>query len=424
MSDPHDHRPTAATVQRVFEVLVDHPGPTTTAAPLAAALELPEPTVIAALQRLRANDHVVRPPEGRHTLPEGDRRYALAPGVSRHAAHLRGRVPPSIRTQQRTRLLHWYAATAEVAVPLAFDAHRFSPPVTHAAVARRAGRWDPLGWFAWEHDVLRNVIATLVDWKHDEVVIGLAEAMWHLGRPTYHHHDLLHAQQAGRTAAERAHPALAPMFQAREAAVLADLAHHEDALAAVDDAVRRLDEHTDRLIRETVLSTRGRVQLAAGDTDHALRSFTAAHSYHRRLVDDYGKATLLRRIGQTHLANLQTDKAIKCLKDACAAMPRIPLAGSSLARVRAITHLANALTTGGRASEARRRLDRTHPLIKGTVATRYRAGHDLAVARATYALNDTAVTRNLTDNLIAQLELAGPGAARDLHAARDLRRRL
>ncbi|MEV6832078.1 hypothetical protein [Amycolatopsis sp. NPDC051102] len=417
MSDQHGYP--AATVQRVFEVLVDHPGPDTTAAPLAAALELPEPVVIAALEQLRAGGQVLRRPEGRHAPVERDRRYTLAEGVSRHAAHLRGRTPPSIRTQQQIRLLHWYAATAEVAVPLAFDVHRFGPRVTYAAVARCAGGWDPLGWFAWEHDVLRNVVTTLTSWKHDDVVIGLAEAIWHLGRPTYHHHDLLHAQQAGRAAAERSDPALTPVFQAREAAVLADLAHHADARAAVDDAVGRLDEHTDRRIREAVVSIRGRVHLAAGDTDHALLDFTTALSYHRRLVDDYGKAALLRRVGQTRLANGQIGKAITCLRDATAAMPRTPLA-----RVRAVTYLAEALTTGGRAAEAIHELSRAHPLIKESVAIRYRAGHDLAAARATYARGDSARARSLTDNLIDQLELAGRGAVRDLHAARDLRRRL
>ncbi len=417
-TDPHERH--EVVVRLVFELLADHPGPDTTAAPLAAVLDLRTAVVTAALEKMAADGRVVRPPHS-SPLAVGGHRYVLAEGISRHAAHRRGRVPPSLRTQQIERLLDWYVTTAAVAVSrIAPDVCKFSPDVRHAPIAHPGHGWNPLGWFAWEHSTLRTVLAALMGRRQHDSAVELAEAIWHCGRPGYRHDDVLYAQQAGRVAAERSTPAIAAVFRAREAIVLADLDRLDDARAAVADAARLAAASSDGSVREAVTAAEGRVHLAVGDADRAVRAFTLALAEHRRLPDRYGQAVLYRRVGQAYLAQRQIGRAISCLRQARSLMP--PL---SLAQVRTVTHLADALIRGGRAAEADTALREVHPLITGSSAVRYRVGHDLAVARAAYHLGDDGRARRRLDDLITQLTtLDNPVAARDLTAARELRRRL
>jgi tetratricopeptide (TPR) repeat protein len=399
-------------VQRVYELLADHPGPDTTSAPLASALDMTETDVTAALHQLHTA-HLVE----RWT---GDR-YVLADRVRQHAHQLRDQMPPSVRNAQHGRLIDWYAATAAALVPiLAPDAHRFSPPVTHDAVPQvHTDQQQARVWFGWEHRVLRNVLTTTADWQWDDVAVELAEATWHLGRPTYQHDDLIHAQQAGHTAAHRAHPNLAGVFRAREAAGLADLGRHDDALAAATDATACADGTGDPRLAAVTHSLSGRVRLAAGHVDDAMHDFAVALHHQRRLIDDrHGHAVLHRRIGQAYLARGRFADAIRHLRDSHEEMNR---AGYPLGAARAVTFLAEALVATGRAGVALAELGRARRRIRDIAALRYHAGLDLAAARAAYHLGDASLTYRLTDNLVNQLTHAGPGATADLRAAAHLR---
>ncbi|WP_284740293.1 tetratricopeptide repeat protein [Amycolatopsis sp. RTGN1] len=410
MSLVHGHLPEPA--QRVYELLADHPGPDTTATPLADALDLTEPTVTAALQLLHTA-HLIQRRSGQ--------RYALADRFRQHATHLRGRLPLSVRNTQRARLIDWYAATAAATVPLlAPDAHRFSPPVAHDAVPHtHTDDHAARTWFGGEHRVLRAVLTTALDWHWDNVAVELAEAIWHLARPTYHHDDLVHAQQAGHTAAHRAHPGIAAVFGAREAAGLADLGRHDDALAAIADATSLAHDTGDSRVLALALSLSGRVRLAAGHPDDALHEFTLALRHQRRLADDHhGHAVLHRRIGQAYLARGRVHDAVRHLRDSSEEMTRT---GHPLGAARAATYLAEALIATRRPGVALAELGRARRRIRDIAALRYHVGLDLAAARAAYHLGDTGITHRLTDNLIHQLTHAGPGAAADLHAATHLR---
>jgi hypothetical protein len=400
--------------RQVYELLADHPGPDTTAAPLAFALDLPEPDVTAALHRLHAARMVERWP--------GDR-YTVADHVRQHATHRRRQAPPSTRTLQVARLIDWYAATAGATVPvIAHDAHRFSADVVYGtAPTAPASARQARVWFSWEHHVLRDVLATAVERHHDDAAVELAEALWHLARPTYHHDDLVHAQHAGYTAALRTQPSIAAVFRARAAAGLTDLGSHDDALDAVTEAIGLARDTGDRRLLIAAHSLSGRVHLAAGHPDAALHELTIALTHHRRVVDDHGHAVLRRRIGQAHLAHGHPGAAVPHLRASSQAMAR---AGHPLGTARALTVLADAHLAQDRPGPALAAVGQARRLLDDVAGLRYRAGVDLVAAEAAYRLGDTGITRRLTDDLIPLLTHAGPGAASDLAAATDLRDRL
>lgn len=401
--------------QRVYELLADHPGPDATSPPMAAVLGLHEADVSAALRELNSAHLVDRWP--------GDR-YSLAARVRQHAAQVRSQERPSVRTQQRARLVDWYAATAEAAALLVTpDAHWFSPPVTHEAVPLRlANARRARAWFDWEHPVLHYVAATALGWQWDDLVIELADAVWHLARPTYHHHDLVGVQLAGHTAAARSQPAIAPVFQARAAAGLSDLGRHDDACRAATEAAAHAHDLGDPHVLAMTLSLCGRAQLAAGRAEKAFQQLSSALRPQRGLIDDrHGHAVLHRRIGQAYLALGHHDQAILHLRESRTEMLQ---AGHPLGAARASTSLAGALRESGRAGRASAELQQASAFFGDTVAMRYRTQYDLENARAAYDLNDTGITRRLADTVISQLIHAGPGAASDLQTAVDLRSRL
>ncbi|WIV60677.1 tetratricopeptide repeat protein [Amycolatopsis nalaikhensis] len=413
MSIPYAHLP--APIQRVYELLADHPGPDTTALPIAASLNISEPDAAAALQRLHAARLLDQ-------LPPGDR-YALAPWARQHAAHQRAQVPDPTRSEQTTRLIDWYAATATAAVPLiAPDSFRFSASAVHEAVPHdHVDGHRVLRWYAAEHRVLRNVLTAAVDRGRDDVAVELAEATWHLARTTYHHDDLAHAQHTGHTLTHHTHPPMAAVFRAREASALADLGRLADALGAAADATALARDIGDPGILALASSHSGRVHLAAGDPDEALRELTAALRQYRSVVDDHGHALAHRRIGQAHLALGHTADAVRYLDASISALIR---AKHRLGAARALTYLADALTADRQASSALSAAGRAHTLLGTAAAPRYRTGLDLAAAHARYALGETTITRRLTENLITRLRHAGPGAAGDLAAATDLHAQL
>lgn len=413
MSLVYEHLPEAA--QRVYELLVDLPGPDTTAAPLAAALELSEPDVVDALRLLNTARLVDRWPGDRYQLPER---------LHRHAAGVRGRERPSIRTRQRARLVDFYAATAAAAIPLiAPDAHRFSPPAAHEATpCIHADERQARAWFGWEHQVLRHVATTAAGWGWDDVAVELAEAVWHLARPSYHHDDLAAVQQAGHTAAQRSHPTIAAVFRAREAAALSDLGHQDEALAAATAATTAADDTGDPRLLAVTYSLSGRVLLAADRADDASQDLHAALRAQRLVArDPHGHAVLHRRIGQAHLALGRVQDALRHLRTSRDEMTR---ARHPLGAARTAVPLAEALVAAGHPAAAMAELSDARSRIGATAAVRYLAALDLATARTAYHLGDTGITRRLTDTLITQLTHAGPGATTDLHAARELRDQL
>ncbi len=402
VSIPHAHLP--PPVRRVYELLADHPGPDTTAGPIAAALGMTEPDATAALQRLHSARLVKQ-------LAPGDR-YTLAPWARQHATHQRGQTPPSTRTVQITRLIDWYAATASAAVPLiAPHALRYSAPAAHKTVPHHHGD-GPRGllWYAREHHVLRAILTAAIDCHHEHVAVELAEAVWHLARTTYHHDDLAHAQHAGYTFTHRTRDPIAAVFRAREAT----------ALDAVADATAALDTH-DPDILALIHSHSGRVHLATGQPDEALEELTAALRHHRSVVDDHGHALVRRRIGQAHSAlGLHAD-ALHHLNVSSSELTR---RGHRLSAARALTYLAHALVAAGEPGKALAAAGRAHTLLGTTAALRYRAGIDLAAARARHALGEASVADRITEGLIARLSGAGPGTAADLQTATDLRNQL
>ncbi|WP_410595439.1 hypothetical protein [Amycolatopsis sp. lyj-23] len=411
MSLVYEHLPEPTL--RVYELLADHPGPDTTATPLAAALELPEVDVADALRQL----HTVQLLDRRR----GDR-YLLPARLRRHAADLRDREQPSTRNRQRARLVDFYAATAAAVIPLiAPDAHRFSPFAAHEATPYlHPDERHARAWFGWEHQVLRQVATTAAAWGWDDVVVELAEAVWHLARPSYHHDDLAIVQQAGHTAAQRSHPAIAAVFRAREAAALSDLGHHDQALAAAADAAAAAhDGDAEPRLVALTYSLSGRVRLAAGQVDDASQDLHAALRAQRRVArDPHGHAVLHRRIGQAHLALGRVPDALRHLRTAHEELTR---ARYPLGAARTAVPLADALVAAGHADAAMAELSDARSRLGATTAVRYRAGLDLATARTAYHLGDTGITRRLTDTLISQLQHVGPGATADLHAARALR---
>ncbi|MBE8523038.1 hypothetical protein ILP97_37045 [Amycolatopsis sp. H6(2020)] len=392
--------------QRVYELLADHPGPDTTALPVAAALEISELDAAAALQRLHAERLLDQ-------LPPGDR-YALAPWVRQHAIHQRARVSDPTRSGQNGRLIDWYAATACAAVPLlAPEAFRFSPSAAHEAVPHdHVDGHRALRWYTWEHRVLSNVLTAAVDHGRSDVAVELAEAIWHLARTTYHHDDLAHAQRIGHILTHQTRHPIAAVFRAREASALADLRHITDALGAAADAAA--GDIAEPGILALAYSHSGRVHLAAGAPEEALRELTAALRHYRSVVDDHGHALAHRRIGQAHLALGHTADALRYLDASISALIR---AKHRLGAARALTYLADALTVDRQPSNALSAIGRAHALLGNAAALRYRAGLDLAAARARYALSEATISRRLTENIIIRLNHAGPGAAGDLAAA-------
>ncbi len=398
--------------QWVYELLVDHPGPDTTAAPLAAVLGLPEADVTVELHRLHRTGLVQR---------ESAERYALARDIRQHASHLREQEQPELRMYQRGLLVDWYAATAAAAVPLiAPRAHRFSPPAAHHAApgVHPDARGAHL-WFGWEHRVLRNVTAAVVDWGWDDVAVELAEAVWHLARPGYHHDDLVYVQHAGDIAAARAHPALRAVFLARRAAGLSDLERHDEALTAVTDATSLARDTGDPRLIALVQSLSGRARLAAGHAEDAFHDLTRALRHQRRVAADaHGHAVLHRRIGQARLALGHTADALRHLRDSHLEMAK---AQQALGTARTATALAQAIIADRHPGQAMDVLGDARSAIGDTAAVRYLVGLDLAAAQAAYDLGDTSLTRSITDRLIDQLQHAGPGAAADLATAHQLR---
>ncbi|MBE1496331.1 tetratricopeptide (TPR) repeat protein [Amycolatopsis lexingtonensis] len=410
MSLVHGHLPDPA--QRVYELLADLPGPDTTAAPLACALGWPDHEVTAALQVL----HAARLVE--HQPPD---RYRLADRYRRHAIHLRHQISPPVRAAQLAGVLGWYAASAGTAIPaLAPHAHRFSPSAAHhgAVPATFASADQARTWFGREHHVLTSVVIAALDTRHDDLALELAEACWHLARPTYHHDDLAHIQHAGHTAAHRTAPEIAAVFQARHAVALADLGHHDDARTAAADTTDLAHTTADPRLAALAHAAAGRVLLTAGSPEAALRDLALALRHQRRLADDtHGHAVVHRRIGQAHLAHRRFTDAIRHLRESRDAMTR---ARNPLGTAQAVTPLAEALIETGRTGEAMGELGRARRRLGDTTALRYRAGLDLAAARAAHLLGDTGITRRLTHDLIDQLTGAGPGAATDLQTATDL----
>jgi tetratricopeptide (TPR) repeat protein len=413
VSIPYAHLP--ASIQRVYELLADHPGPETTAAPIAAGLRIRVSDAAAALQRLHAARLLDQ-------LPPGDR-FTLAPWARQHATHQRAQVPASTRSGQNSRLTDWYAATASAAIPLiAPEAARFSAAAVHETVPHNhLEGGHALRWYTAEHRVLRDVLTAAVDRGRDDVAIELAEAVWHLARTTYHHDDLAHAQHTGYTLTHHTQPLMAAVFRAREASALADLGRLRDALGAAADATALAQDIGDPGILALASSHSGRVHLAASDPDEALRELTAALRQYRSVVDDHGHALAHRRIGQAHLALGHTADAVRYLDASISALIR---AKHRLGAARALTYLAEALTTARQPSDALSAVGRAHTLLGTAAAPRYRTGLDLAAARARYALGETTITRRLTETLITRLRHAGPGAAGDLAAATDLHAQL
>jgi DNA-binding transcriptional ArsR family regulator len=410
---PYGHLPEQA--QRVYELLAEHPGPDATAAPLAAALNMTQPAVTVALHQLSTAGLVIQPRPGE--------RFALATHVRQHATHQRAQLPEATRAQHIARLIDWYTAAAADAVPLiAPDTPRFSAPVTHTSVpqihddARHAHLWS-----SWEHRLLRNILTTAARHHHDDLTVELAEAIWHLARPTYHHDDLVHAQHTGHTTAADTQPAIAAVFRAREATGLADLGHLGAALDAITDATALAHDTDDPGVLAVVYSHRGSVHLVSGHPDEALHDCTFALHQHRHLVDDHGHAVLHRRVGQAHLALGHPDDALRYLHASSEAMTRTR---HPLSAARAQTYLADALTATGQPTKALSAVWRAHRLLGDNAAPRYRVGIDLAAARAHHLLGDAGLTHRLTDNIITRLTHAGPGATADLNAATALRDQL
>ncbi|QKV74171.1 tetratricopeptide repeat protein [Amycolatopsis sp. Hca4] len=413
MSITYAHLP--APIQQVYELIADHPGPDTTALPIAAALGISEPDATTALQRLHAARLL-----DQHS--PGDR-YTLAPRARQHAAHRRAHVPGPARSAQNTRLIDWYAATASAAIPLiAHDALRFSAPATHETAPHDHGDGcRALHWYTWEHRVLRNTLTAAVDQGRVDIAVELAEATWHLARTTYHHDDVAHAQHAGHTLTHYTRQPIAAVFRAREASALADLRHLDEAADAAAAAATLTQDIAEPSIRALVYSHSGRVHLAAGRPDEALHELTTALRHYRSVVDDHGHALTQRRIGQTHLALGHPADAIRFLDTAAGALTR---SGHRISAARALTYLADALTTDRQPRAALAAVGRAHALLGHTAAPRYRAGIDLAAARARLAMADTSVTRRITEDLIQRLSHAGPGAAGDLAAANELHKQL
>ncbi|MFJ9782578.1 hypothetical protein ACIRSS_23555 [Amycolatopsis sp. NPDC101161] len=363
----HGHLSDAA--QRVYALLADHPGPDTTAAPLAAALELSEHAVTDALAMLHTARLVGRWP--------GDR-YRLAEQARPHATRLLERERHSIGTRQRGRLIDFHAATAAAAVPLiAPDAHRFSPSAAHEITPpAHADEREARAWFGWEHQILRHVATTAAGWGWDDLVVELAEAVWHLARPTYHHDDLAAVQHVGHTAAQRSHPAIAAVFRAREAAALSDLGHHDNALTAAAEAAAAVADSGDPRLVAAVYSLSGRVQLAAGHTDPAAHDLHTALRAQRRVArDTHGHAVLHRRIGQAHLALGRVQDALRHLRTSREEMTR---AGHPLGAARTAVPLADAVLAAGHPSSAMAELSDARTRIGATAAVRYLAALDLA----------------------------------------------
>ncbi|WIX85751.1 hypothetical protein [Amycolatopsis sp. DG1A-15b] len=406
MSTQYEHLP--AVYQRVYELLADHPGPDTTAPPIAAALQISEPDAAAALQRLHAARELDQ-------LPPGDR-YALAPWARQHATHQRAYVTDPTRSGQNSRLIDWYAATACAAVPLiAPEAFRFSASAAHEAVPHdNVDGHRALLWYTWEHRVLSNVLTAAVDHGRSDVAVELAEAIWHLARATYHHDDLAHAQHTGHALTHQTRHPIAAVFRAREASALADLRDITDALGAAADAAALARDTAEPGILALAHSQCGRVHLATGAPEEALRELTTALRHYRSVVDDHGHALAHRRIGQAHLALGNTADALRYLDASISALIR---AKHRLGAARALTYLADALIADRQPSNALSAIGRAHTLLGNAAAPRYRTGLDLAAARARYALSETTITRRLTENLITRLDHAGPGAAGDLAAA-------
>ncbi len=413
MSLAHGHLPDAA--RQVYELLADHPGPATTAAPVAAALGITEPDAAAALQRLHAARLVDQ-------LSPGNR-YALTPQVRQHAAHQRRQMPTSARAAQNTRLVGWYAATASAAVSVvAPRALRFSARATREAlppdhVDGRRG----LPWYAQEHHVLRNILAAELAQGRAEVAVELAEAVWHLARPAYHHEDLAHAQYIGHTLTHQTRRPLAAVFRAREAAALVDLGRSEDALRAAAEATTSAQDTAEPGILALVHAHNGRVHLSAGQPEDALHELATALRHHQVVDDDHGHALVHRRVGQAHLALGRIADAIHYLDASSSALTR---KGHRLGAARSLTYLADALVADRQAAKALSVVGRGHDLLGNAAAPRYRAGIGLAAARARYALGEATVTRRITDDLIRRLRDSGPGAAGDLAAATELHNRL
>ncbi|MET8997152.1 hypothetical protein [Amycolatopsis sp. NPDC004169] len=395
MSITYAHLP--APIQQVYELIADHPGPDTTALPIAATLGISEPDATAAMQRL----HAARLLD--HHSP-GDR-YTLVPWARQHAAHRRAHVPGPARSAQNTRLIDWYSATASAA------ATHETVPHDHGD-GRRA-----LHWYTWEHRVLRNTLTAAVDQGRLDIAVELAEAIWHLARSTYHHDDVAHVQHAGHTLTQHTRQPIAAVFRAREASALADLRHLDEAADAAAAAITLTQDIAEPSIRAVVHAHSGRVHLAAGHPEQALHELTTALRHYRSVVDDHGHALTQRRIGQTHLALGHPADAIRFLDTAAGALTR---SGHRVSAARALTYLADALTADRQPRAALAAVGRAHALLGTTAAPRYRAGIDLAAARARLALADTSVARRITEDLIQRLSHAGPGAAGDLAAANKL----
>ncbi|MFJ1767983.1 hypothetical protein ACIOD2_47240 [Amycolatopsis sp. NPDC088138] len=413
MSLTHAHLPGAA--RQVYDLLADHPGPATTAAPVAAALGITEPDAAAALQRLHAA-HLV------DQLPPGHR-YALTSLVRQHAAHQRRQTPASARAVQNTRLVSWYTAAASAAVSLvAPRAPWFSAHATHEALPPdHADGRRGLPWYAQEHHVLRNILAAELAQGRAEVAVELAEAVWHLARPTYHHDDLAHAQHTGHTLTHQTRRPLAAVFRAREATALADLGRRVEALRAAAEATTSAQDTAEPGILALVHAHNGRVHLTAGQPENALHELATALRHHQVVDDDHGRALVHRRIGQAHLDLGHIADATRYLDASSSALTR---KGHRLSAARSLTYLAHALVADRHSARALSVVGRAHDLLGNAAAPRYRAGIGLAAARARYALGEATVTRRITEDLIRRLRDSGPGAAGDLAAATELHNRL
>jgi tetratricopeptide (TPR) repeat protein len=328
-----------APAQRLFRLMLAHPGPDFTAGAAAAALAVPQDATAPALTTLVHAQLLHQPAPGRYSYPDQVRTYGRdLPG------------DPVEQEETLRRIVWWYLAAARAADRALTPYQRYAGDFEHHVAGLPPAAFDSdqaaLAWLETERaNLVEAVAATAPRWP--DLAYAVSYALWPLFHLRRHHDD---RQAVDGLAVDCAQRLDNPIYLAaalnRQGWGCYDRGEHAAAHDLFTRSQQIATDADDRYEQAAALAGRGVAALALHRNGEAIADLTQALASYRQLGIPRRIALTLVSLGRAHAAEDFPRTAIDLLGQAIDLLTALdtpdPL---NLARARII--LGGTLTTAG-----------------------------------------------------------------------------
>ncbi|MEH1124750.1 tetratricopeptide repeat protein [Micromonospora sp. CPCC 206061] len=294
---------------RCFRLLALHPGSEFGSKVAAAALTTARDTAVALLDELEAADLLEQPVPGRWRYPQSAREYALIAATD----------DPD-RRQARERIIRWYLMMALASARL------LTPYMRHlTSIARElapapmpvSGRADALGWLEQERLNLVAAVTESAQWS-PRLAWQLAHVMWPLFHLNRHHRDREWIDQvAVQCARQLGDPQLADALT-RQGWGQFDRGDLTGAAATFSEALLLAERLDDATRAGAALDGLGNTRLAQANTNAAHDLFAHQLALAEEQAETRPIAMALHNLGKADAAAGQIQQAAQYLEGALA----------------------------------------------------------------------------------------------------------